>query len=249
MAAMKAVGVIPARFAASRFPGKPLARIAGRPMIQHVVEGARQATSLREVLVATDDERVADACRSFGAPVVMTSADHPTGSDRLAEVASGLDDEIVVNVQGDEPLIEGFIIDAAVAALGESPETPMSTVVHPADPAIRDDPNVVKVVMDESRHALYFSRAGIPHLRVGGKPARTWQHVGLYAYRREFLLRYVKLPATEAEGAEALEQLRVLEHGYRIRCACIEGWQSVGVDTPEDIAKVEARLRERQMRS
>jgi len=248
MTAMQAVGVIPARFAASRFPGKPLATIAGRPMIQHVFEGARQAASLRDVLVATDDERVAEACRGFGAPVVMTSPDHPTGSDRLAEVAADLDAEIIVNVQGDEPLIEGFVIDAAVAALRDSPESPMSTVVHLADPAIRDDPNVVKVVMDRNGRALYFSRAGIPHPRAGGKPARVWQHVGLYAYRRDFLLRYVELPPTEAEGAEALEQLRVLEHGYRICCACIEGWHSVGVDTPEDIARVEARLLERRER-
>ena len=238
---MTAVAVIPARFGASRFPGKPLVPIAGVPMLRRVYEGARRAKSLRDVLVATDDERIAAAARGFGAVAVMTRADHPTGTDRLAEVAAELDDEIVVNVQGDEPLIEGFVIDAVVAALEAAPEAPMATLVHAADPDALDDPNRVKVVLDRRGFALYFSRAPIPWRRDGGN-APLWQHVGLYAYRREFLQRFVALPKSPLEEAEALEQLRALEHGYRIRVAVVEGWRSVPVDVPADVATVEAIL-------
>jgi 3-deoxy-manno-octulosonate cytidylyltransferase (CMP-KDO synthetase) len=244
MPAMTAVGLIPARYAATRFPGKPLAPIAGVPMVRRVYEGARAARSLREVVVATDDERVAAACRSFGAPVAMTRADHATGTDRLAEVAARLDDAIVVNIQGDEPLVEGFVIDAAVEALAKDPEAPMSTVVHAADPDALDDPNRVKVVLDRSGNALYFSRGRIPWLRDPDHPPRYWQHVGLYAYRREFLLAFVRLEPTPAERAEQLEQLRALENGHRIRCAVVEGWRGIPVDVPADVARVEARLRE-----
>ena len=242
--AMKALGLIPARFAATRFPGKPLAPIAGVPMLRRVFEGARSARSLRDVIVATDDERVAAACRSFGAKVAMTRSDHATGTDRLAEVAAGLDDAIVVNVQGDEPLVEGFVIDAAVEALAADPSLPMSTVVHPADPDGLDDPNRVKVVLDRSGNALYFSRSRIPALRDPAQAPRYWQHVGLYAYRREFLLEFVKLAPTPAERSEQLEQLRALENGHRIRCAVVEGWRGIPVDVPADVARVEARLRE-----
>jgi 3-deoxy-manno-octulosonate cytidylyltransferase (CMP-KDO synthetase) len=244
MPAMKAVGLIPARYAATRFPGKPLAPIAGVPMLRRVFEGARGARSLREVIVATDDERVAAACRSFGAPVAMTRADHATGTDRLAEVAARLDDAIVVNVQGDEPLVEGRAIDAMVDALVGDPSAPMSTVVHPADPDGLDDPNRVKVVLDRRGNALYFSRSRIPALRDPTHAPRYWQHVGLYAYRRDFLLEFVKLEPTPAERAEQLEQLRALENGHRIRCAVVEGWRGIPVDVPADVARVEARLRE-----
>ena len=244
MAAMKAVGLIPARHAATRLPGKPLAPIAGVPMVRRVWEGARGAHSLREVIVATDDERVASACRGFGARVAMTRSDHATGTDRLAEVAAGLDDEIIVNIQGDEPLVEGYVIDAAVAALEEDPAVAMSTVVHPAEPEGLDDPNRVKVVLDRSDLALYFSRSRIPALRDAAAAPRYWQHVGLYAYRRAFLLEFVKLERTPLERAEALEQLRAMEHGHRIRCAKVEGWLGIPVDVPADVARVEARLRE-----
>jgi 3-deoxy-manno-octulosonate cytidylyltransferase (CMP-KDO synthetase) len=239
---MTAVGVIPARFAASRFPGKALAPVAGRPMIQRVWEGARRAKTLRALIVATDDERIARACRGFGADVVLTRPDHATGTDRLGEVAAALDDDIVVNVQGDEPLIEGFVIDAAVEALREDPDVPMATLVHPADPAGLDDPNRVKVVLDRRGRALYFSRSRIPYARRGAPEPPTWQHVGLYAYRRSFLLDFVRLEPTPAERAEGLEQLRALEHGFPIRCAVVEGWRSVPVDVPEDVACVEAAL-------
>jgi 3-deoxy-manno-octulosonate cytidylyltransferase (CMP-KDO synthetase) len=243
---MTAVGVIPARWASSRFPGKPLAEIAGQPMIRWVWEGARSARRLRDVIVATDDPRIAEACRGFGAAVVMTRADHATGTDRLAEVASRLDDDIVVNVQGDEPLIEGFVIDAAVDALEKDADVEMATVVHAAPPGWIDDPNRVKVVLDRRGHALYFSRSRIPALRDPEQAPGYWQHVGLYAYRRPFLLEFVSLDRTPLEQAEELEQLRALEHGYRIRCAVVEGWCSTAVDVPGDVARVEARLKERQ---
>ncbi len=242
---MTAVGIIPARWRASRFPGKPLAEIAGRPMIRRVYEGACGASRLSAVYVATDDQRIADACAEFGAAAVMTSPDHPTGTDRMAEAARELSDEIIVNIQGDEPLIEGFVIDAAVAALEEAPEAPMSTVVHAAEAGNIDDPHRVKVVLDREGYALYFSRSRIPALRDGQAPPHYWQHVGLYAYRREFLMRYVDLEPTEAERAEALEQLRALEHGHRIRVAIIDGWESTPVDTPEDVKRVEACLEAR----
>jgi 3-deoxy-manno-octulosonate cytidylyltransferase (CMP-KDO synthetase) len=244
MAAMKAIGLIPARYAATRFPGKPLAPIAGVPMVQRVFEGARGARTLRDVIVATDDERVAAACRSFGAKVAMTRSDHATGTDRLAEVAAGLDDPIVVNIQGDEPLVEGYVIDAAVEALAADSGAPMSTVVHPADPDGLDDPNRVKVVLDRHGNALYFSRSRIPYPRDPAQATRYWQHVGLYAYRREFLIEFVTLAPTAAERCEQLEQLRALENGHRIRCARVEGWRGIPVDVPADVVRVEARLRE-----
>ena len=242
---MRAVGLIPARHRASRFPGKPLAPIAGMPMIQRVWNGARSAKSLERVIIATDDARIADACRRFGAEVALTRADHASGTDRIAEVAAVIDCDVVVNVQGDEPLIEGFVIDAVVAALAEDPDVPMATLVHAAEPDALFDPNRVKVVLDRHGRALYFSRSAIPYPRDPGAAPRWWQHVGLYAYRREFLLRFTALAPTPAERAEGLEQLRALEHGFQIRCATIEGWTSAAVDVPDDIAAVEARLRAR----
>lgn len=243
---MTAVGVIPARFGASRFPGKPLAPIAGVPMIQRVFEGARHAKSLSRVIVATEDERIARVCERFGAEVALTRADHATGTDRLGEVAEGVDAEILVNIQGDEPLIEGFVIDAAVDALLEAPDAPMATVVHAAGADALDDPNRVKVVLDRFGYALYFSRSPIPARRPHHPAPRIWQHVGLYAYRREFLAEFVTLAQTPAEQAEGLEQLRALENGRRIRCAVIEGWESTPVDVPADVVAVETRLQERR---
>jgi 3-deoxy-manno-octulosonate cytidylyltransferase (CMP-KDO synthetase) len=242
---MTAVGIIPARYSASRFEGKPLVQIAGIPMIERVWRGALTAQRLRTAIVATDDERIADLCRSFGAQVAMTGRDHKTGTDRLAEVADGLDDEIIVNIQGDEPLIEGWVIDAAVDALIGEPEVPMSTVIHPALIDDVADPNRVKVVVDRNDRALYFSRSVIPAARSGQSAPGYWQHVGLYAYRRSFLLEFIDLEPSPAEVAEQLEQLRALENGYPILCAKIEGWTSVPVDVPADVSRVEAALRER----
>lgn len=242
---MPAVALIPARWQAARFPGKPLVAIAGVPMLHRVIDGARRSKRVREVIVATDDPRIADACASFGARCVMTRASHATGTDRIAEVAAELSDDVIVNVQGDEPLIEGFVIDALVDALAADPDVPMATVAHAASDAALADPNRVKVVLDRKGRALYFSRAPIPARRdASGAHAPTLQHVGLYAYRRAFLLELVRLPQTPLERSEALEQLRALEHGHPIRVALVEGWRSVPVDVPEDVARVEAALRE-----
>ena len=238
---MTALAILPARFGSTRFPGKPLTPIAGKPMIQHVWERARSAKRIDAVVIATDDDRIRIACEAFGAEVEMTAIDHPTGTDRLAEVAARRDCDVIVNVQGDEPLIEGFVIDAAIEALEGDDRADMSTVVHRAEEEAFADPNRVKVVVDRAGFALYFSRAAIPYRRTdtGLVPL---QHVGLYTYRRDFLLELVKLEQSPAERAEELEQLRVLENGYRIRVAEIEGWRSVPVDVPSDVPVVEAQL-------
>ncbi|MBI4874585.1 MAG: 3-deoxy-manno-octulosonate cytidylyltransferase [Acidobacteria bacterium] len=233
----KILGVIPARFASTRFPGKALVEIAGKPMVQHVFERASAARCLTRVVIATDDERIFEAARRFGAPARMTSAGHLSGTDRVAEAASAEDAGIVVNIQGDEPLIDPAAIDAAVAGLLASGQTPMSTLgKRIGNPEEFDNPNVVKVVTDFSGHAIYFSRCPIPFARGGG-PAPRFKHVGLYVYRREFLLRYSSLPVGPLERAECLEQLRALENGYRIRVVETE-YESLGVDTPAELSKV-----------
>lgn len=239
---MTAVGIIPARYGSSRFPGKPLIEIAGRPMIERVWRGARRAKTLREVFVATDDPRIAACCEAFGAPVLMTQDTHPTGTDRLAEAAARLPDDVIVNIQGDEPLIEGFVVDAVVEALLEDESHGMSTLVHAADLADIENPNRVKVALDRRGYALYFSRSPIPYPSRASSNSSFWQHIGIYAYRRDFLLQFVNLARTPAERSEALEQLRVLEHGFPIRVGIIEGWTSVAVDLPEDVARAEALL-------
>jgi 3-deoxy-manno-octulosonate cytidylyltransferase (CMP-KDO synthetase) len=234
----RTVAVIPARYQSTRLPGKPLATIQGRTMIEHVYRAASSARTVDVVLVATDDQRIADAVTAFGGVAVMTSAAHRTGTDRLAEVASGLDSEVVVNVQGDEPLILSAQIDAAVHTVLDHPDEVIGTlrcaVRNPADLA---NPAVVKVVVDATGHALYFSRAPIPHVRTDADRPTVWKHVGLYAYRRDFLLTIARLAQTPLERAESLEQLRVLEHGYRI--ATVETHDdTIGVDTPEDLDRV-----------
>ena len=251
------VVVIPSRYASSRFPGKPLALIAGRPMIQRVYERAASADFVDRVLVATDDERIADTVRQFGGEAVMTSPDHPTGSDRIAEVIAGLECDIVVNVQGDEPCIAPEAIDAMVQPLRQEPAVEMSTLAQPIeDVAELLTPNVTKVVVDLEDNALYFSRAPIPYARSdwpqapqvlaqGGEPPLIppgcMRHYGLYAYRRELLLILAQLPPTRLEQVEQLEQLRALEHGYRIRVVRTT-YESIGVDVPADIDRVERWL-------
>jgi len=248
---VKATIVIPARYASTRFPGKPLAPLRGKPMIQWVYERRLLARLASRVLVATDDERIADAVRAFGGEFVLTRADHPTGTDRLAEVASGLTCDLIVNVQGDEPLIEPEMIDQAISPMLDDPGLQMGTLCAPlGGPEDFLDPNVVKVVRDRNGMALYFSRAPIPwprdhaqDLEGAWNKCLAFKHIGLYVYRREFLLRFPGMPQTPLERLESLEQLRVLEHGIGIRVA-ETAHAATGVDTPEDLRRVEQILDE-----
>lgn len=242
---MKVVAILPARYGSTRFPGKPLVDIAGKPMIQHVYERTAQTKTVDRVIVATDDERIRAAVEAFGGEVQMTRDDHPSGTDRLAEVAGRIEADLIVNVQGDEPLIDPDMIEAAVAPLLENPAIEMGTLMtRISDPEEYMNPNVVKVVVDQAGFALYFSRASIPHGRdhtQSAVPDSTFKHIGLYVYQRDFLLLYPTLPETPLEQIEKLEQLRALEHGHRIRIVETER-QSIGVDTPEDVARVLALL-------
>lgn len=253
---MKAVAVIPARYASTRFEGKPLADILGKPMIQRVYEGVCQSKLIEDVVVATDDERILEAVQQFGGKGIMTSADHLTGSDRVAEVAQKLKSEIIVNVQGDEPLIRGRIIDKAIRPLLSDENLPMSTLMAKIE-EVKDwlNPNVVKVAVDQKGFALYFSRSPIPFprdlnierllsARSGGKRIvlkNVFKHIGVYVYRRKFLLRLTKMKPTPLEELEKLEQLRVLENGYRIKITAVN-YEPFSVDTPEDLQKVVAVL-------
>lgn len=243
------VAIIPARWASSRFPGKPMARIAGRPMIQWVYERASMATTLADVFVATDDDRIVEAVHSFGGKVVMTPSDLPSGTDRVAYVARDLDVDAVINVQGDEPLIDPHAIDILVNTLLAEQSTKMATLVRKMSDAEKlDNPNAVRVVLDHNHNALYFSRAAIPFAR--GIDKDQWMlhfpyynHIGIYAYRKEFLLELTRLPISMLEQAEKLEQLRVLENGYDIKVGIVDV-QPLGVDVPSDVEKVEQRIKE-----
>jgi 3-deoxy-manno-octulosonate cytidylyltransferase (CMP-KDO synthetase) len=207
-------------------------------MLEHVYRRASGATAVSSVLVATDDDRILEAVRSFGGAACMTSPDHQSGTDRLAEVAAELACDIIVNVQGDEPLIEPAMIDEAVEPLLADPLVVMSTLRRQIeDPRELENPNVTKVVVDREGYALYFSRAPIPFVRQGAPAAAAWRHVGMYVYRRDCLLQLAKLPPTELERSECLEQLRALEHGIRI-LAVETKYDSIGVDTPEDLERV-----------
>jgi len=241
--------LIPARYASTRLPGKPLADIAGKPMVVRVAERALQSGAAR-VVVATDDARVKTAAERFGIAVCMTRDDHPTGTDRLAEAAAALvlaDDEIVVNVQGDEPLLEPSLMRSMARLLSERPDAAIATACHAiADAAEAFNPNVVKVVLDARGYAMYFSRATIPWARDAFARTRDtlpegmplYRHYGLYAYRVSFLRAYPTLAPSPLERIEALEQLRALWHGYRIAVEITQGTPAPGIDTPEDLARV-----------
>jgi 3-deoxy-manno-octulosonate cytidylyltransferase (CMP-KDO synthetase) len=245
---LSCVAIIPARYQSSRLPGKPLAEILGRPMIEHVYHRAAAAPSISQVIVATDDERIVQAVERFGGIARMTRANHASGSDRLAEVAAGLSCDIVVNVQGDEPRIDPLMIEEAIDPMRRDSIVDIATLrKRITEPKDFLDPNVVKVVVNREDFALYFSRAPIPYLRdTTTRPHPAWlreswcrlfKHVGLYVYRRDVLLAFAALQPTSLERAESLEQLRALEHGLRIKV--IEtSYESIGVDTPEDLERV-----------
>jgi 3-deoxy-manno-octulosonate cytidylyltransferase (CMP-KDO synthetase) len=240
------LGIIPARYSSSRFPGKPLHPIAGQSLIQRVIERCKQAKSLREVIVATDDERIAEVVRRF-CRVEMTRADHPSGSDRIAEVASRCACDAVVNIQGDEPLIDPAVIDVVATALVGAEMSTAATLIKSLEEY--DNPNVVKVVTNVAGRALYFSRRTIPFLRDHAGQATAAQvvafpflkHLGIYGYRRDALLRLVKFPQSPLEQAERLEQLRALENGIPIAVVRVD-YDSVGVDVPADVERVERLL-------
>ena len=236
---MKIGCVIPARFGSTRLPGKPLADIAGKPMIQRVYERVTNAKKPEVFIVATDDQRVYDAVQSFGGTVVMTDANHPTGTDRLAEVAQQYTDlDVIINVQGDEPMIDANLIDQ-LAELFESDDVlQMATVATPLLEEEYEEPSAVKVILNKRNDAMYFSRSLIPYPRHDfvNTPLK---HIGIYAYRRQFLLDYAKMEPTAAEQTESLEQLRALENGFAIRVITTDK-RFVGVDTPEDLARVNA---------
>jgi 3-deoxy-manno-octulosonate cytidylyltransferase (CMP-KDO synthetase) len=250
---MKITAVIPARYASVRFPGKALAEIGGRPMIQHVYERTAKSRLISRVIVATDDRRIADAITVIGGEAIMTATDHETGTDRLAEVAAGLDADIVVNVQGDEPLIDPAMIDEAILPFLEDTTLQMGTVKTRIK-CLHDflSPNVVKVVTDNRGDALYFSRSPLPFFRDKWKDLKDesfccgrllcYKHVGLYVYRRDFLLKFAAMPPTFLEISEKLEQLRAIENGIRIRVVETE-FESIGVDTPEDLQKAQEQFR------
>ena len=252
----KISAVIPARYGSTRFEGKPLADILGKPMIQYVYEGVCQSKLIDEVIVATDDERISEVVKSFGGKAVMTSPTHFTGTDRVAEVAKKLKSEIIVNVQGDEPLIRGEFIDNAIRPLLTDDTLQLSTLMTRIE-EVRDwlNPHIVKVVADQKNFALYFSRSPIPFprdLQIGRLesnpfgtnrplPKRVFKHIGVYVFRRKFLLQFSKMKPTPLEKLEKLEQLRALENGHPIKVTLVD-YEPLCVDTPEDIQKVEAFL-------
>jgi 3-deoxy-manno-octulosonate cytidylyltransferase (CMP-KDO synthetase) len=245
MPASKTLAIIPARHASTRFPGKPLALIAGRPMIEHVWNRCQEAKVFDEVWVATDDERIRATVEGFGGRAVMTSPDCATGTDRVAEVARARPDvDVWVNVQGDEPLVDPAAL-RVLAGLFQDASVRMGTLVRPLEADEAASPNVVKAVLALNGDALYFSRSLVPFVREPGTPVKRWGHIGLYGYRRDVLLSLAGLAPTPLEEAEKLEQLRALEHGITIRCAQVS-WRTVAVDVPEDVAKVEAVMRERR---
>lgn len=246
---MDAIGVIPARYASTRFEGKVLADLGGKPVIQHVYERAKQAKMLDDLVVACDDGRVKAAVLKFGGKAILTSPDQPTGTDRLTEVVNPIDVKVVVNIQGDEPFVQPTMIDQIVLALlNNNSKTGMATVIKKIeDEKELYDPNVVKVITDKDGYALYFSRNFIPFVRdrKAGAPileAHTfYKHIGLYGYTKDFLFTFKNLPKSKLEEAEKLEQLRALEHGYRIK-TIITKFDTVGIDTPEDLERARALL-------
>lgn len=241
---VEVVGIIPARYASSRFKGKVLADLAGKPLVQHVWERAKHASLLDKIIIACDDERIKEAALAFGAEVVFTAKGHASGTDRITEVVNPLDCKIVVNIQADEPLIHPSMIDAVARVLQEDSNLCMATLIKRIDDKNElNDPNVVKVVIDKEGFALYFSRSLIPHRRSSApnESVTYYKHIGLYSYTKDFLFTYTNLPESKLERVEKLEQLRVLENGFRIKTA-ETNLEIVGVDTPQDLERVKEIL-------
>ncbi len=241
---MSIIAVIPSRYASTRLPGKPLVDICGKPMVQRVYERVRQVTLFDEVLVATDDERIMKAVSSFGGRAVMTSPDCASGSDRLIEVARSHPADIYVNVQGDEPLVEPSSMEKLARAMLDDPSLQMGTLCYPISTEQAQNPNLVKVVRAHNGNALYFSRSPIPFPRSGGTAPEYFGHLGMYAYRRDFLMNFGSLPYSSLENTEKLEQLRVLQAGIAIRVLEVAA-MGPGVDTPEDLEEVRRIFSER----
>lgn len=243
---MAVVGIIPARYGSTRLPGKPLKLIAGKPMIEHVYRRAEKAECLSDLLVATDDLRIKETVETFGGKAVMTSVDHQTGTDRLVEAVGYLElrpEDIIINIQGDEPLLEPGMLDELAQPLLDDESLVMSTLKHRlTDAEELNNPNVVKVVTDRNGFALYFSRSPLPYNRTGVETA-IFKHVGLYAYRKDFLLKYALMARTPLEQAESLEQLRALENGYRIKVVETK-YQTIGVDSQSDLERINRILSE-----
>lgn len=235
------LGIIPARWASTRFPGKPLHPIAGKPLVQHVWERCQQCSMLNQIVIATDDSRIFDAAQAFGAEAVMTSDSHPTGTDRIAEATAAFPEAThVINIQGDEPLIDPALIDQLVVTLHHDAGISMATAANPiTDDALLDDPNVVKCVLALNGDALYFSRSPLPYRRADSPGLQLYRHKGIYAYRRDFLEKFVTWKPSPLELAESLEQLRALENNARIKVLITDD-ESPGVDTPEQAQQIEA---------
>lgn len=242
---MNVIGVIPARYSSTRFEGKVIADIMGKPMIQHVWERAKESKTLDDVIIACDDQRVADIARSFGAKAVLTAKGHACGSDRIIEIINPLDVKIVINIQADEPLIHPLMIDSLAQSLLGSPEIIMATLMKKIEDVHEiNDPHVVKVITDKNGFAIYFSRAAIPCRAKNSqvKEVVYYKHIGLYGYTKDFLFTYKNLPISRLEKIEQLEQLRVLEDGYKIKVIETK-YETIGVDTPEDLERVKNYLR------
>lgn len=244
---MRAIGVIPARFGSTRFPGKPLAMINGKPLLQWVIEGSKTSKHLSEILVATDDERIAKLARDNGAKSVMTPSDLPTGTDRVWNAASEFEADVVVNIQGDEPLIKGELLDRLVEPFFSNPDLDMATLGRPLDLEALNSNTTAKIIVNKNDDALYFSRYPIPYSRLDAKHEQSLdgalKHIGIYAYRKKFLKQFCEQAPVAIERAESLEQLRALYLGARIRVVRVthESW---GVDTPEDVQKIEKIMEE-----
>ncbi len=234
---MKSIGIIPARYASTRLPGKPLKDICGKPMIQHVYERAQKAKLLDEIIVATDDKRIIDAVKGFGGKAVLTSINHPNGSSRAAEVVADLDCELIINIQGDEPLIKPEMIDELAEVIAAEKNLDSATLCYQIPEENFADENVVKVVRDRNDFALYFSRSIIPYPR-NAEYQKVFEHIGIYAYRKSFLLKYNKLEKTPLSETESLEQLKVLEHGFKMKVPETRfKYEALSIDTLEDLEK------------